>query len=109
VLSVQITGLSFFKLTPPSVANMVFGMAQVKTVRVNLGLEMTTLDAIDQIAQSFEDDVSRGEVVDLLAAYAAEDDSGFPEWLAETFSDQDDLPSDQGAEEEDQDEGGEES
>lgn len=61
---------------------------------------MTTLDAIDRVAETFEDDVSRGEVVDLLAAFASEDDSGFPEWLAETFSDEDGEPSEQ---DEDQD------
>lgn len=59
-------------------------MPRTRTQRISIGLSKTTLDLVDEIAESFDDPVARGEVVDLAIGYAAE--HGFNEWLEENFA-----------------------
>lgn len=46
---------------------------RAKAVRTAVTLERGTLDAIDEIADSFEDIVSRGEIVDMAFDYILDD------------------------------------
>lgn len=58
-----------------------------KTVRTSMGLERETVKTLDEIADGFEDYVSRGEVIDLIVAWAMK--NGFDDFLDETFGDED--------------------
>ena len=73
--------------------------------RTTMNLSRKTLVFIDEIADSFEEFVSRGEVVDMMATYIEEEDledEVFGE--AEEFDDEDEEQEDESDEEEEESE-----
>lgn len=58
-------------------------MVREKSLKTTLTLERETIKTLDGIAESFEDYVSRGELIDLIVTWAM--DSGFEGFLDKTF------------------------
>lgn len=71
-------------------------MAKSKTQRISVGLDRETVDIIDDIADGFEDFVSRGEVIDIIVEWASE--NGLDDAIDELYAEDEEEEDKDGAE-----------
>ena len=71
-------------------------MARQKSIRTSVTLDRETADIIDEIADGFEDFVSRGEVIDLIVEWAS--DNGLDDAIEELYAENEEEEDKDGAE-----------
>lgn len=61
-------------------------MARQKSIRTSVSLDRETVDIIDEIADGFEDFVSRGEAIDIIVGWAS--DNGLDKAIEELYAEE---------------------